>query len=83
MNLDPAGPAALMKLATGKTPAWAVREKRTTKDDGEAKWIYTPKFLPADAVQHIAALTDPRVGWAIEIRPQNDRLRISARKENA
>ena len=78
---DPTGPAALIERATGTAPIWAETEKHTKNDLGEHIWTYTPKFLAIEAVQEIAALTDPRVGWTIEIRPQVDRLRVRARRK--
>jgi len=78
---DPDGPAALIERATGATPRWGETEKCLRNDQGELIWTYTPKFLPAEALQEVAALTDPRVGWAIDTRPHNDQLRIRARRK--
>lgn len=81
MTLDPRGPAALIEKATGISPVWAETEKHLRNEQGEPIWTYTPKFLPAGAMQEIAALTDPRVGWEIDVRPQQDNLRIRARRK--
>lgn len=82
MILDPNGPAALIEKATGERPSWAEPENHQVNHQGEHIWLYRPKLLPADAVQHLSALTDPRVGWIIDIRPQGDILRIRARRKD-
>lgn len=80
MILNPHGPAALIEKASGTTPAWAVDERQLDAD--MLTFVYRPKYLTAASVAEVSALTDPRVGWDIEIRPTGiNSMRIRARKE--
>lgn len=82
MTLDPNGPAALVAKAIGTSPTWAVTEKRIINDHGEYTWVYWQKFLTHGVLSEIAALTDPRVGWLVDIRPVDGVLRIRARRKD-
>lgn len=83
MILNPHGPAALIEKASGQRPVWATTEKETISDTGTKIFTYFARYLATEAVVEVSALTDPRVGWGIDIRA-DDRggIRIRARQHN-
>ena len=69
MSFHPDGPAALIEKATGVAPIWAMREHVGRSDfDGSLTFRYSPTYLGVPETAEIAALTDPRVGWRVEVR---------------
>lgn len=81
MSVHPGGPAALIEKATGETPLWAEREHVTHHDDGTSVFTYRLARLAPKVMQQFAAITDPRVGWAVDVRSLGDQLRIRARRK--